>query len=39
MVEILVLAYASEHDLKVRSAMQRLAAADRKARPGEVSEK
>jgi len=39
MVEILVLAYASEHDLKVRSTMQLLAATDRKARPGEVSEK
>jgi hypothetical protein len=39
MVEILVLAYASEHDLKVRSAMQRRVIQDRKAQPGEVFEK
>jgi hypothetical protein len=39
MVEILVFSYASEHDLRIRSTVPRPANTDRKARPGEVSEK
>jgi hypothetical protein len=38
MVEILVLSYASEHDLRIRSAVPQGATSGRKARPGEVSE-
>ena len=38
MVEILVLSYASEHDLGIRSNVARPANADRKGKPGEVSE-
>lgn len=39
MVEILVISYASEHDLKIRSTVPRPATTDENAGLGEVSEK